>query len=1529
MAGQQITLGLLISATGGSKTIAELLALQAAAKKIADEAPGIARLANSFGISGNAAKKLSADIGKTPDEILEIAESLKAMKTAGASSAEQVLGLSAKFGLTSEQAIKLQSVLGKTFDGQSSRISQFGDGVGALAFKFNNVVTAIQSLAAAAKPAYDLLIGSNEKLNAQLLSSQTNLASSTRISQGGQDITDPIAKIQATQPALKAALKQVEDDTRSLVGVTSSQVNELFQITLTNAAALNNQSKQFPDPIAAATSLTKGWAASLKVIGIPLDQARQEINSIVKGQVDQNSILAKNLNISNEQINKWKSQGTLVDELNKRLEVFVAGNKIASNSIEGIGSNIQELFEVFGRNAGAPFLQPTIDALQAVFDYLDANKEAINQFLSEIASVLLSTGQQLGTALEPFGKTLLSIGEQAGPILLNAFEGLSSVFAGLVTALAPIANFIAQIIEQIALFANTDIGGIAVQAVVVTAAFVKLGTIVAGFAAAAMPAAIVAATGLSGAFATLSTAVVALATGGIPALTAAFPALIAGLGAVSTAALPVAAALAPLAGAIALTFLVKGTEDLKKSQEELDLMRNGTEQLADESIKYASKLRNLAQAQKENGSLTAAQAKEQRTYADLAKQTIAANEAQIIGLKALNPASKEQISQQQIQIAELERMNKTLSSASGGIKIQGKELEVLGSSYEQLAKKVNDSNNAINNAQTNEEASKAAKELIKTIESQQELAVKSGKITTDAAVEQLKAIEQNKKLEVDVQKEASEAIVKIRKGEITQIKDLLEQGTLSEVAAIGRLQELRSKAESPEIAKAAAGQILAIRKDTVAAEVATIQAGIAEIEAKKAKGDIKDVDAEKATTKLKQEELKKRVDLAREEVDLTSGNDRTKALANLKKLSAELEKEKAESIKRVKALEQKARDEQLALELAQIKAQIAQVEAAKASGRIDDVEAEKKISALKIEELEKQAKAAEERANAESDPKVREKLKAEADRLNAEVEKAAAESVARILAIKLKAVEEENAKALALVKLSEQERNNEIQRGLNTQTTNQEQAQKAKLDTLRSTLEQELEAAQNNQKKLEELEGEITNPKAREEYEKRKLEAATKTAGAIGKLLENEAQQIEFQRQQTIRIIEREQEARSKAIDLQIAQANKLAAVRNASATTAELASQREIAAIDAANRALQTQGKILDARNRLEKARLDAALFLAEKSGNPEAAAAVKAAQFAAEQTAQQASLAQQIKAEDFANRRAIIEAKINELKAKQAVLTAQQAVAEANLTAAKAKGEADAALAKANTLAPGAAKDKAVADAKQQQALAAEQGAAQKANAGAGLEVAKQGAQLAGEAVKEATQNAAASKESQALQQQALNLEQQTAKARFESEQSIARQNALLGQQQATQNTIANDAERTNAARNSSGGQPTALPGRKDGGSVTANTAYLVGEREPEIFIPNVSGTILNQAQITRNLSALQAAQTIGGMGTPTIAFSQNSTVSMGQDAIVSELQALRKLVGDRQPISQMNATFEAPDSGSFDQFAKLQRSLLRNKL
>jgi TP901 family phage tail tape measure protein len=1667
MAGRQITLGLLISATGGSRTIAELLALQAAARRIADEAPGILQVSNALGITGQAARQLSQDTGLSSASLGAAATRYRELASAGATLAERQVVLGLELGVTSEQFDRIsQSALASraAISGIAAVAGGVAAGIGAIGnkaslefSKFDAQLRQFGVIGEASAPQVAALRSEVERLGTSTQKTPTEIAAlSIELTKAGFSadaaktaLGGIVLSSQATgeglartgevignvinQFGLKAKdTANIADLLTTISNKTASGTNDLGEALSyvgTEAKGSNQSLKDtllslglLADAGIKGSSAGTGLAEALKRLKLASANASTELDDL-KSKGSKTAVAAfKTIEAGVRDAN---GQLKPMPEILKTLKVGLGS--VQNQADKDLIGNA--LFGVQGGRVMNVLLAASAEKVKTLSGELDRSAGA-----SKKAGDALSQGPAAGLKqLEATTSVaLVKVGELLqGPfsLLIGVSQNFVSTFVKLpgpiqaaIVATAGFAAILAAATAALAAYKLSQGQLILEQAIAAAGMIAKTGATVASTAATIALSGAERAAAISGAISNiqinagtialvaqsvaakataLATTVMAAASGAaaavmsgsfVPAMLAAVAAagpllLTVGLAVGAIAALSAAFSRSP--GAVFGATVEDNTNKLKKLREEGDkpiVVKADAAQVNNlgDSIQRALKLMGekgpilglqeafagVTNAAKEYGDqgtfITSAQRGNQIAMEALATQAqetgaIVDQSRDIMkkfgvemldskdkarlgasGIKDFTAASEKQIKTIEDSIAILEDQKKAATTNSQREVIQT-QIALFESSKASLQKRAvaltGDSEALKTNTDKTKEAAQAQAELDTAIKKINEAATKREKGTKtedeafaaiQAAQSELKTLKLNSEQRVSLNRESSEAITKIRKTEIKEIKEALADGTVNEKEAIDRLQSVRSKSGTETaVAKAAASEIIAIRKSTVDAEIATIQAGIAEIDAQKSAGKITEVKAEKDTTVLKQQEIQKRIDLAREEVELTSGNDRTKALANVKKLSAELEKEKAESIKRVKALEQKERDEKLALELAQIKAQIAQVEAAKASGRIDDVEAEKELSALKIKELEKQAKAAEERANAESDPKVREKLKAEADRLNAEVEKAAAESVARILAIKLKAVEEENAKALALVKLSEQERNNEILRGLNTQTTNQEQAQKAKLDTQRSTLEQELEAAQNNQKKLEELEGEITNPKAREEYEKRKLDAATKTAGAIGKLLENEAQQIEFQRQQTIRIIEQEQDARSKAIDLQIAQANKLAAVRNASATTAELASQREIAAIDSANRALQTQGKILEARSRLEKARLDAALFLAEKSGNPEEAAAVKAAQFAAEQTAQQASLAQQIKAEDFANRRAIIEAKINELKAKQAVLTAQQAVAEANLTAAKAKGEADAALAKANTLAPGAAKDKAVADAKQQQALASEQGAAQKANAGAGLEVAKQGAQLAGEAVKEATQNAAASKESQALQQQALNLEQQTAKARFESEQSIARQNALLGQQQATQNAIAGDAERTNAARGGTGSGGTPLPGRRDGGSVSAGTAYLVGEREPEVFIPGVSGTILNQAQITRNLSALQAAQSIGGMGTPTIAVSQNSTVTMGQSAIVQELQALRKLVGDRQPVSTMNATFEAPDSGSFDQFAKLQRSLLRNKL
>lgn len=904
-----LKLSLLISADGASRAAKDVLAVRDAARQLSSQSKDFAELAQTMGVGYKEAKRFAEGLGLSAENTKKAYLEMRLLNTVGADVATKWSVASESLGLNVKQFDALEKAAQKSIGQASQQTSIFGDGISGLAFRFNSVLTALQTLAAAAGPAYDLMIGANERLNQQILSSQTNLASSSRLFEGGEEITDPISKINASKSAIQAALKQVEKDTQKLVGVTSSEVNELFQITLTNAATINNQSKQFPDSIQAATSLTKGWAASLKVIGVPLFQARQEINSILKGQIDNNSILAKNLDISSEQVRQWKSQGILVDELNKRLDVFVAGNAIAARSIDGISSNIKDLVERIGREAGQPLLEPLIDALAEIEKYISANEAAITLFFGRLIDTGIDVGSALGDAFGPLGKSLLELGEEIGPIALGSLENMAAIVVSLAAAIGPLADILALLIDLLAKFAGTDLGGIIIQATLLTAVMAKLGATILPLAAQTLPLlgkqlAVLATQSIPQAIAGLGSAATA-ANAGLSTLAAGgIPAAIAGLQSMAVAAAPIAGILAAIAGAVVVTFLIKGAKDLQNAREEMELLQPATSNLSDEALHYSGKLKALAEQQKKNGSLTAEQAKQQAGYRNLAKQTIKAIDEQIATYKEIKvPAGEAGDAQRrgiEATISGLEAQKELLDKNAGGLVIQGKELAKLGTTAEQYAKKVEDAQRSVANEGQGDAKvfGDAAKEVVGLTQSQ----VKLGQITVEEGKKRLEAIRDNVKVEVATQQQAADAIVAIVKSRIEKIAELENSGATTNDAAIDELEKIRTdETLKYEARKAAADKILELKKETSDAELAENKASQALLKQQQAEGALSEAAAEKALTQLKVEEAQKRQEeLGRQIQFETDPEAKAKLVAEEKAIAAEIGTIRAEGAEKDK-----------------------------------------------------------------------------------------------------------------------------------------------------------------------------------------------------------------------------------------------------------------------------------------------------------------------------------------------------------------------------------------------------------------------------------------------------------------------------------------------------------------------------------------------------------------------------------------------------------------------------------------------------
>ena len=303
---------------------------------------------------------------------------------------------------------------------------------------------------------FQLLIGQNARLQEQLLATQASLVATNKILQNGVVISDPTKAIQALGPAVETAIAKIRKDSLELVGVTSKDLVDLFQIVAGQASNIGANLDQ-------SANIVASTAAALGTLGIPLFQARQEITSIVQGTIDQNSLLAKNLNLNNEMVNKWKAQGTFVDELLKKLEAFKAGNKLASQTISGVTSNISELFDEIGRKAGAKFLAPIVKELDNVYQFLSANQDTISQQIEGLTSTFFRAFDKIIALFKALGDPIQKIFGAVPAYLVGSLVGAVTAFSDAViftiNVLAPAISVFSEVFKLVA-----PLGGIFIAA---------------------------------------------------------------------------------------------------------------------------------------------------------------------------------------------------------------------------------------------------------------------------------------------------------------------------------------------------------------------------------------------------------------------------------------------------------------------------------------------------------------------------------------------------------------------------------------------------------------------------------------------------------------------------------------------------------------------------------------------------------------------------------------------------------------------------------------------------------------------------------------------------------------------------------------------------------------------------------------------------------------------------------------------------------------------------------------------------------
>lgn len=330
-----------------------------------------------------------------------------------------------------------------------------------LAGKYALFAAGAAGVLASIKPAYDLLIASNGQLNATILQSQTAIASNFNVfDRFGNEITDIGDKIASQEGTIRDAITRLEQETQELVGITSATTTEAFNIVLAEGGKfLGSQLGDYEDTIDASIGLTKGLLAALGTLQIPIEQARQEFRALIQGDLNNpDAALIKALGIDETAFKQAQSEGRLATFIQEQFAVFEEANKLASNSISGISSNIQDVFEQVTRAAGASLTEGLVTALKSVETVINNNKESILAFgdtfgiaLSEAFRFLENLFKVLSDA---FGPTLLQLGKSIQTtfeIIGGGFKAVNDTVesGALDEELSNVANILRAIIDPI------------------------------------------------------------------------------------------------------------------------------------------------------------------------------------------------------------------------------------------------------------------------------------------------------------------------------------------------------------------------------------------------------------------------------------------------------------------------------------------------------------------------------------------------------------------------------------------------------------------------------------------------------------------------------------------------------------------------------------------------------------------------------------------------------------------------------------------------------------------------------------------------------------------------------------------------------------------------------------------------------------------------------------------------------------------------------------------------------------------------
>lgn len=321
----------------------------------------------------------------------------------------------------------------------------------------------------------------NQSLEAQRNSIAGILAANRQYVDSNGQLLDANAAFQAglseTDGLLVTIQKRAID-----TAATVPQISDAFETAL--SAAKSSGLKQDLDKILESTIRIVQAAGAFH---IPMDQLRQEVNSLFMGQVTEDSQIAKKLGLDNASVRKAIANGKLYEEIIRRTDAISVAAKAQSNTLSGVIVNVAEMIDMTVSKA----MNSSLDRIKQVIVGIG---ETVMKHGPQIAAVITIITTAVGDAISRIATWVREHTELLREIAaIGAVVGVAVAAYGLIGAAiaaitSPVGLTIAAIIalallwEKAREFGEVEVGGRPISAYIravwdfiggVTAAFVQ------------------------------------------------------------------------------------------------------------------------------------------------------------------------------------------------------------------------------------------------------------------------------------------------------------------------------------------------------------------------------------------------------------------------------------------------------------------------------------------------------------------------------------------------------------------------------------------------------------------------------------------------------------------------------------------------------------------------------------------------------------------------------------------------------------------------------------------------------------------------------------------------------------------------------------------------------------------------------------------------------------------------------------------------------------------------------------------------